>query len=1054
MKKITFIFSVLFIFSFLFTETHIPGGNVSGVWTFENSPYIIDGEISIQINNTLAIEPGVEVIFSGHYKFNIYGRILAEGTERDSIYFTSLDTEIGWNGLRIFDTSANVQDSSKVVYCKFENGNATSVYSSDYIGGAIACYHSSNVLINYCLFQNNTADYGGAISVYNSDILLQNSVIKNNYANYYAGGIRISDYSEIIIENVIITNNFAGIKGGGIYCYRSDPSMSGVSIYENSANYEGGGLYLQSSIPIFNAENRCNIYLNDSDIFGKDIYLHNTNVDVIVDTFTVIIPHVYFAYPLDDLTFDILNSAIEQVDQDLYVSPTGSDENSGLTADDPLKTINFAMYMILSNEENPHSIHLDEGIYAPSYGENFPIYMKRFISIMGENPQTTILNGENLTQIISSVFSDNNFSLQGITIRNGYTSWNGGGIYCNDSDIIITDVVLESNHACFRGGGIHFSGGSLTISNTSVTNNSASGRMDGSGGGICCTGSVNLNNVLINANYALINGGGILCSGSDDDQIFSNTVIIGNTADDKGGGICFSNAEPELHSVTITQNHAQYGGGISFSNSDPVFDSENRCSIYLNTASSSYSRDVFSGVNNNTVTVIVDTFTVSNPTDYYAAPIYNFTFDILHSFEDELVNSDFYVSVTGDNSNTGTTANDPLKTIGCALSKIYADSLNQNTIYLSPGIYSSETNGETFPISWNNFISLEGGSEEETILDGNNETGVMGFCYVNTASIKKITIRNSSASGIYCRYSNPDFANITITDNYAFKGGGIYCRNSSNPSFTNVTIKDNSAGSGGGIYCYDSSNPNLTNVTITGNNSNYKGGGIYCTDSSNLNLTNVTIAGNNADQNGGGIYYRYSSNLCLMNCILYNDLPQEVYFYEYSFSNEITISYSDIQGGEEGIETNGNGILNWLEGNIDEAPLFADALYHLSPTSPCIDAGNPQNIYNDPEDPDNPGFALYPAMGTIYNDMGAYGGPNASEWMPPVSVEEDIFVESENCHLYQNYPNPFNLSTTISFSTAENEENAEISIYNLKGQKVKQFSIDDGRFSIEWNGTD
>ena len=44
--------------------------------------------------------------------------------------------------------------------------------------------------------------------------------------------------------------------------------------------------------------------------------------------------------------------------------------------------------------------------------------------------------------------------------------------------------------------------------------------------------------------------------------------------------------------------------------------------------------------------------------------------------------------------------------------------------------------------------------------------------------------------------------------------------------------------------------------------------------------------------------------------------------------------------------------------------------------------------------------------------------------------------------LYQNYPNPFNPSTTISFTlTAENAEDAEILIYNIKGQKIRQYSI-------------
>jgi streptogramin lyase len=55
--------------------------------------------------------------------------------------------------------------------------------------------------------------------------------------------------------------------------------------------------------------------------------------------------------------------------------------------------------------------------------------------------------------------------------------------------------------------------------------------------------------------------------------------------------------------------------------------------------------------------------------------------------------------------------------------------------------------------------------------------------------------------------------------------------------------------------------------------------------------------------------------------------------------------------------------------------------------------------------------------------------------------------------LLSNYPNPFNPSTTISF-TAEDAKNAEISIYNLKGQKVKQFSDIRNQTSVIWNGTD
>ena len=55
-------------------------------------------------------------------------------------------------------------------------------------------------------------------------------------------------------------------------------------------------------------------------------------------------------------------------------------------------------------------------------------------------------------------------------------------------------------------------------------------------------------------------------------------------------------------------------------------------------------------------------------------------------------------------------------------------------------------------------------------------------------------------------------------------------------------------------------------------------------------------------------------------------------------------------------------------------------LQFLGFKSPCIDAGNPDAMYNDPESMFRPGYAQLPARGTIRNDMGAYGGPAAADW--------------------------------------------------------------------------
>jgi flagellar hook assembly protein FlgD len=70
-----------------------------------------------------------------------------------------------------------------------------------------------------------------------------------------------------------------------------------------------------------------------------------------------------------------------------------------------------------------------------------------------------------------------------------------------------------------------------------------------------------------------------------------------------------------------------------------------------------------------------------------------------------------------------------------------------------------------------------------------------------------------------------------------------------------------------------------------------------------------------------------------------------------------------------------------------------------------------------------------------------------------VGADENSIVTSEI--RLANYPNPFNPETTISFNIPNNQiDQAELAIYNMKGQRVRQFSISNFQFSIVWNGTD
>ena len=410
------------------------------------------------------------------------------------------------------------------------------------------------------------------------------------------------------------------------------------------------------------------------------------------------------------------------------------------------------------------------------------------------------------------------------------------------------------------------------------------------------------------------------------------------------------------------------------------------------------------------------------------------------------INADLYVSPEGDNSNSGLTIDGPLRTIQHACSIILADSKNLHTIHLAEGTYSPSTNGEFFPIDIPEFITVNGVSETEVILNAERVDGVIRIRNVEYASISNLTIINGNATsggGINCRDSSPSIENVTIMDNSAGSGAGIYCLYSnlslenvtiihnladnsgggiycldsnpslenitiidnsaeygggirctwSNPSLNNVLITDNSADNGAGIFC-DNSNPNLENVTIsnghasngggiscyesspnlknvriTDNSASY-GGGIDCTYSSPI-LVNVTIANNSAGWYGGGMHCTDSSNPNLVNCIIWNNSPCGIDFWYYVEPNTITIAYSNIEGGEEGIVPYNEDSIYWLDGNIDADPLFVDALlrdYNLMEDSPCIDAGTSYFEYDDEVLVDLSEDEYY----GIAPDMGAY----------------------------------------------------------------------------------
>jgi len=248
------------------------------------------------------------------------------------------------------------------------------------------------------------------------------------YVNDYLGGGLYIANSQPTIKNCFIKNNNSNV-GGGIYCIGSQIVLLGVSIHNNHSYSSGGGIFLHNSEINFNSEILCNIYLNYAS-GGCEISKTWTcpPMEVYLDTFTVFEPDGYFisstnsiGVPLNDVILNVQHAKLEPVNSDLFVSVDGNNSNSGLTPDEPLATINYALSLVKSDSLHPNTIFLTNGLYSKSINNQyFPLNMRGYVSLEGETMDNTILDAEEDCALIWDSYSELDYSLKNFTLSNGF----------------------------------------------------------------------------------------------------------------------------------------------------------------------------------------------------------------------------------------------------------------------------------------------------------------------------------------------------------------------------------------------------------------------------------------------------------------------------------------------------------------------------------------------------------------------------------------------------------------------------------------------------------
>ncbi len=391
---------------------------------------------------------------------------------------------------------------------------------------------------------------------------------------------------------------------------------------------------------------------------------------------------------------------------------------------------------------------------------------------------------------------------------------------------------------------------------------------------------------------------------------------------------------------------------------------------------------------------------------------------------------------------------------------------------------------------WNSIIF------EQTPADA--DSSYFSFCHFENSKAITHIDPNLTRGGVFYLedFSNVSISNSTFYDNFAHEGGSIYLKSSS-PIIENCIFYNNEALRGAAIFS-NVSVSTINNCKFLSNYSHYSGT-LYFYGSQNV-VINSIIANNYSLYDGGGVYCKYLSP-SFINCVFWSNKARQNFgygnaiymenaspfiknsifyypaYYPSYYQNQIYLAddnclpefeYCNIL--LEQASLGGPGVPFYpdslFQNIIDVEPLFTDptnvvglddnvlvADWMLTTSSACIDAGNPDPIYHDPEDPNNPGMALYPSFGTIINDMGAYGGPEASDWYFTKIENHEIQIPF-NTNIMTNYPNPFNPSTKIVFSSEFINKDILIEIFNSKGQLVRTIKPDFNSNFVFWDGKD
>ncbi len=436
--------------------------------------------------------------------------------------------------------------------------------------------------------QGNTGFYGAGVYVTGGGCSLTNVTLSGNSALQSVGslgGAIFAGESNVSLTHCTLASNRAFGESGGIF--NGGGSQASVllsntllanSPHNNEPGANCGGVPVTSLGSNLSSDNSCAASFtspgDQNSVDPRITPLGNFGGPVGTHALVADSPAVDAAI----LNTDILQDArgrsrvqgsgpdIGAFELDRY--PAGSLTVSNQSVAGPGSLRDAILYA--NSIPGPHVIDLPAGTYplgtgrGEDNGETGDIDLRNDITLRGAGAATTILdaNGnDRALQVLSVLQYDATkpivplaATLQGFTVRNGVAAGNGGGIL-TDGFVTLNGLVLSNNSA------------------TSVPGSSAGSSAGGLGGAVASlqqrrlnqgpTSGLILQNCTVSSNTAASDGGGVYANRAtpSDGLAILGSTLTGNASGRDGGGATQAGGILTITGSTFRNNTASSGGG-------------------------------------------------------------------------------------------------------------------------------------------------------------------------------------------------------------------------------------------------------------------------------------------------------------------------------------------------------------------------------------------------------------------------------------------------------------------------------------------------------------